>query len=79
MFDIRNGSIFPNGRPGLGIELIPEAIDEFKIDVDSPEAQPDGGTITLQAILRNLLAHGLLQIKTNARIFTIAYPLDETT
>ena len=40
MFDIRNGSIFPNGRPGLGIELIPEAIDEFKIDVDSPEAQP---------------------------------------
>ena len=29
----------PEG-PGLGIELIPEAIDEFKIDVDSPEAQP---------------------------------------
>ncbi len=40
MFDIRNGAIFPTGRPGLGIELIPEALDEFKIDVDSPEAQP---------------------------------------
>jgi L-alanine-DL-glutamate epimerase-like enolase superfamily enzyme len=39
-FDIRNGSIRPNGRPGLGIELIPESLQEFKIDVDSPEAQP---------------------------------------
>jgi len=40
MFDIRDGSIFPNGRPGLGIELIPEALEEFAVDVDSPEAQP---------------------------------------
>jgi L-alanine-DL-glutamate epimerase-like enolase superfamily enzyme len=40
MFDVRDGSIYPNGRPGLGIELIPEALDEFRVDVDSPEAQP---------------------------------------
>lgn len=40
MFDVRDGSIFPNGRPGLGIELIPEALEEFAVDVDSPEAQP---------------------------------------
>ena len=40
MFDVRDGSIFPNGRPGLGIKLIPEALEEFAIDVDSPEAQP---------------------------------------
>ncbi|NQW20966.1 MAG: hypothetical protein HQ477_09670, partial [Chloroflexi bacterium] len=39
-FDVRDGSIYPNGRPGLGIELIPGAIDEFRVDVDSPEVQP---------------------------------------
>ena len=39
MFDVRDGSIFPNGRPGLGIELIPEAIEEFAVDVDSQEAR----------------------------------------
>tara|TARA_Y100000590_G_scaffold73214_1_gene80590 strand:- start:226 stop:1038 length:813 start_codon:yes stop_codon:yes gene_type:complete len=40
MFDIKDGSIYPNGKPGLGIELIPEAIEEFAVDVDSPAAQP---------------------------------------
>ncbi|MEE8045800.1 MAG: mandelate racemase/muconate lactonizing enzyme family protein [Dehalococcoidia bacterium] len=39
MFDVRDGSIFPNDRPGLGIELIPEALEEFAVDVDSPEAR----------------------------------------
>ena len=39
MFDVRDGSIFPNGKPGLGIELIPEALEEFAVDVDSPEAR----------------------------------------
>ena len=39
MFDVRDGHIHPNGRPGLGIEPIPEALEEYKVDVDAPEAQ----------------------------------------
>lgn len=39
MFDVRGGHIHPNGRPGLGIEPIPEALEEYKVDVDAPEAQ----------------------------------------
>lgn len=38
MFDIRDGHIHPNGRPGLGIEPNLEAIEEYRVDVDSPEA-----------------------------------------
>ena len=40
MFDIRNGSIYPNARPGLGIELIHEEIARYLVDVDDPAAVP---------------------------------------
>ena len=39
MFDIRDGYIHPNGRPGLGIEPNMDAIEEYRVDVDSGEAQ----------------------------------------
>lgn len=40
MFDIRGGSMYPNGRPGLGIELNMDAVDEYRIDVDDEGAVP---------------------------------------
>jgi galactonate dehydratase len=33
-FDIRDGSIHPNGQPGLGIELNMEALEEYRISPD---------------------------------------------
>jgi galactonate dehydratase len=39
MFDVRGGSIYPNGRPGLGIELIHEEIERYLVDMDDPAAQ----------------------------------------
>ncbi len=39
MFDIRDGCIHPNGRPGLGIEPNMDAIEEYSVDVDSADAQ----------------------------------------
>ncbi|MCH8223432.1 MAG: mandelate racemase/muconate lactonizing enzyme family protein [Chloroflexi bacterium] len=32
MFDIRDGSIYPNDQPGLGIELIHDVVDEYLVD-----------------------------------------------
>ncbi|NQW18637.1 MAG: mandelate racemase/muconate lactonizing enzyme family protein [Chloroflexi bacterium] len=40
MFDIHDGSIWPNDRPGLGIELIHEEVERYAIDVDDPRALP---------------------------------------
>mgnify|MGYP001171402530 CR=1 FL=1 len=40
MFDIREGSIWPSDRPGLGIELIHEEVERHAIDVDDPRALP---------------------------------------
>jgi galactonate dehydratase len=34
MFDVRDGCIYPNGRPGLGIELIHEEVERYAVDVD---------------------------------------------
>ena len=40
MFDVREGCLFPNGRPGLGIELIHEEVERYAVDVDDPRAVP---------------------------------------
>ena len=40
MFDVRDGCLFPNGRPGLGIELIHEEVERYAVDVDDPRAVP---------------------------------------
>lgn len=40
MFDIRDGAIYPNGRPGLGIELNRHEVDRHRVDVDDPRALP---------------------------------------
>jgi galactonate dehydratase len=32
MFDVRDGSIVPNGRPGLGIELDLDGVNKYRID-----------------------------------------------
>jgi len=40
MFDVRDGAIFPSGRPGLGIELIRDGVDRYLVDPDDPRAVP---------------------------------------
>jgi len=40
MFDVRDGHIHPSGRPGLGIELIREEVERYRVDVDDPKAMP---------------------------------------
>ncbi|MBI4218904.1 MAG: hypothetical protein HY682_02090 [Chloroflexi bacterium] len=40
MFEIRNGAIYPSGRPGLGIELVKEEVNRHLVDVDDPKALP---------------------------------------
>jgi galactonate dehydratase len=40
MFDVRDGAIYPNGRPGLGIELNRREVDRHRVDVDDPRALP---------------------------------------
>ncbi|MBM3263149.1 MAG: mandelate racemase/muconate lactonizing enzyme family protein [candidate division Zixibacteria bacterium] len=39
MFDVREGCLFPNNRPGLGIEIIHEEVQRYAIDVDTPPAR----------------------------------------
>lgn len=39
MFDVRDGCIYPNGKPGLGIDFNEEVMERHRIDVDAPEAQ----------------------------------------
>lgn len=39
MLDIQNGSIHPSGRPGLGIELNMDGIEEHRVDVDDLQAR----------------------------------------
>jgi galactonate dehydratase len=40
MFDVKDGCILPNGRPGLGIELIHEEVERYAVDVDDERARP---------------------------------------
>ena len=40
MFDVRDGCIFPSGRPGLGIELVHDEVARYAVDVDSERAKP---------------------------------------
>ncbi|MBI4218738.1 MAG: mandelate racemase/muconate lactonizing enzyme family protein [Chloroflexi bacterium] len=40
MFEVRDGAIWPSGRPGLGIELIHEEVERHAVDVDDPRASP---------------------------------------
>ncbi|MCH7735586.1 MAG: mandelate racemase/muconate lactonizing enzyme family protein, partial [Chloroflexi bacterium] len=37
MFEIKDGSILPNGRPGLGIELDMDVVEKYRVDVDTRE------------------------------------------
>ena len=39
MLDIRAGSIYPNGQPGLGIELNMDGINEYRVDIDDLQAR----------------------------------------
>ena len=39
MFDVRDGNIHPNGRPGLGIDFNEEVMERYRVGVDSPEAR----------------------------------------
>jgi galactonate dehydratase len=42
MLDIRDGSIHPNGQPGLGIELNMDGINEYRVDIDDLQTRlPD--------------------------------------
>jgi galactonate dehydratase len=38
-FDIRDGSIYPNGLPGLGIELKMDGINEYRVKLEDLEAR----------------------------------------
>jgi galactonate dehydratase len=38
-FDIRDGSIYPNGLPGLGIELNMDGINEYRVKLEDLEAR----------------------------------------
>ncbi len=40
MFDIQNGCIIPNGNPGIGFDLIPEALEEYKIKPEDNRSKP---------------------------------------
>ncbi len=37
MFDVRDGSIYPSDRPGLGIELDMDAVERYRVDPDTRE------------------------------------------
>jgi len=39
LFDIRDGSIYPNGQPGLGIELNMDGINEHRVQLEDLEAR----------------------------------------
>ena len=39
MLDIRAGSIYPNGQPGLGLELDMDGINEYRVDIDDLQAR----------------------------------------
>ncbi len=58
MFDVRDGCIFPNNRPGLGIELIHDEVERYKVDVDSDRARPYWWTGKRQAQGRWISAGG---------------------
>jgi galactonate dehydratase len=40
MFDIQNGCIVPNGNPGLGFDLIPEALEKYKVNPEENRSKP---------------------------------------
>ena len=37
MFDVQDGSILPNGKPGLGIELNMDVVEQYRVDIDTWE------------------------------------------
>jgi 2-dehydro-3-deoxyphosphogalactonate aldolase len=37
MFDVRDGAIFPSGRPGLGIELNIDVVEKYRVDATTQE------------------------------------------
>jgi galactonate dehydratase len=37
MFDVREGAIFPSGRPGIGIELNMDVVEKYRVDPDTRE------------------------------------------
>ena len=39
MFDIRDGSIYPNGYSGLGIELDMDGINEYRVEMEDLQAR----------------------------------------
>ena len=38
-FDIRDGSIHPNGRPGLGLELNLDGIGDHRVNLEDLQAR----------------------------------------
>ena len=40
MFDIQNGCIVPNGNPGIGFDLIPEALEKYKVNPEENRSKP---------------------------------------
>jgi hypothetical protein len=40
MFDIQNGCIIPNGNSGIGFDLIPEAIEKYKVNPEENRSKP---------------------------------------
>lgn len=40
VLDIRDGAIWPSDRPGLGIELIHEEVERYRVDVNDPRVLP---------------------------------------
>ena len=40
MFEHHDGALWPSDRPGLGIELVHDVIEEYALDPDDPRASP---------------------------------------
>ena len=40
MFEYHDGALWPSNRPGLGVELVHEVVEEFALDPADPEASP---------------------------------------
>ena len=40
MFEYHDGALWPSDRPGLGIELVHEVVEEFALDPSDPKASP---------------------------------------
>ena len=40
MFEIENGSIIPNGNPGIGFDFIPEGLEKYRVDPEDNRSKP---------------------------------------